>query len=668
MKTYPHSVLAASLLSLLPLLSLPMTAQDLPYSSGSTGADGVLAIPTIFPNAGPRGGAAFHTGENALYYASSFYVWRSTDGKAWTRLPDIPGNYSNHGDYTRAQLAYDSQEEALYALVNTYNQNTGYWEPKCHKWASSAWQLASTGLPESLTYDSDWWNRGRMVYDSARDQLVVFAVGSSYNETWTFDGTSWTQQTPATIPSGRINPQMAYDSVRQETLLYGGEGASDTWVWNGTTWTSKPTVFSPPSLSNHPAYWHSGYQGIVIPETGRNLWLWTGSEWELKHASGFTTGSMSGYVGIENPITGDFLAILNSQVVGLKNDVWTFKAGNPYYIDLSTRPNGVFHYTDIVVPTGMTVKFLRNSANTPVFWLASGFVQINGTVDVSGSGFSGGPGGYDGANGLMTIGQGPGGGFPTDQMGGRYLGIYGNPQIEPLIGGSGGGRMESNSTVGTGGGGAILIASSRDIIITGSILANSEGKPGYYEDGAGSGSGGSIKLVGDRVSGSGSLAANSGWVINTYNDYPNKIGSSGRIRIEAYETDMVDNASPLASNATSPVWTPASLASQLEYELNVTQVAETAVRQPPTGQTGNPDVSFSSDQPITVVVNGRNIPDGTEIKLMIGGNGINTTLPLSGEPAVTMQAGSATFPNITIPTGLGHIQASAAFQKPAATP
>jgi hypothetical protein len=437
-------------------------------------------------------------------------------------------------------------------------------------------------------------------------------------------------------------------------VLFGGEGASDTWIWNGSAWAAKSPGFNPPSLSNCPSVWHPVYQGVAIAENERNLWVWNGTTWSLEHAAGTGSGSLSGYSAAIMPETNEMIAITNNRVISMKDAAWSFKTGNPYFIDLKTRPSGVFNYTDILVPSGMTVKFLRNAANTPVIWLASGFVQIDGTVDVSGSESAGGPGGYDGADGLMVNGQGPGGGFPPDQIGGRYFGTYGNPQIEPLIGGSGGGRVYPYGNPGSGGGGAVLISASRDIQVNGSILANSS----YVYGQVGSGSGGAIKLVADRIFGSGSLQAITGGSQYGYN------GTPGRIRIEAYETDMVDNGSPLPSSSSSPVWDSGSIASQLEYELKVTHVAGLEVREPPTGQTSSPDVSFSTDQAVTVAVSGRNIPDGTQVKLSVSGNGINVTLPASGDAPVTMQSGGATF-NVTIPAGLGNIQASAVFQKPA---
>jgi len=46
--------------------------------------------------------------------------------------------------------------------------------------------------------------------------------------------------------------------------------------------------------------------------------------------------------------------------------------------------SGVFNFTTVNIPAGVTITFRRNSRNTPVTILASGNVTIAGTIDVSG--------------------------------------------------------------------------------------------------------------------------------------------------------------------------------------------------------------------------------------------------------------------------------------------
>ncbi len=84
-----------------------------------------------------------------------------------------------------------------------------------------------------------------MAYDAAHSVDVLFggtnSSGSDLNDTWTWNGTDWVQQSPSTSPSVRDSAMMAYDPAIGKVVLFGGiyNGTSknDTWTWNGSNWT-----------------------------------------------------------------------------------------------------------------------------------------------------------------------------------------------------------------------------------------------------------------------------------------------------------------------------------------------------------------------------------------------------------------------------------------------
>ncbi|MGP8061009.1 MAG: kelch repeat-containing protein, partial [Acidimicrobiales bacterium] len=80
-----------------------------------------------------------------------------------------------------------------------------------------------------------------MAYDSATGQTVLFggldANGATLADTWTYNGTTWTKQYPATSPPARAYASMAYDAAIGQMVLFGGLDASgntlgDTWTYN----------------------------------------------------------------------------------------------------------------------------------------------------------------------------------------------------------------------------------------------------------------------------------------------------------------------------------------------------------------------------------------------------------------------------------------------------
>ena len=87
--------------------------------------------------------------------------------------------------------------------------------------------------------------------DMQRHLLVLFGgnLGTGVSpppaDTWTYDGSNWARVTPAQSPSARFHAPMVYDSDHHVMVLFGGEGITqeqsgplnDTWTWDGTSWT-----------------------------------------------------------------------------------------------------------------------------------------------------------------------------------------------------------------------------------------------------------------------------------------------------------------------------------------------------------------------------------------------------------------------------------------------
>jgi hypothetical protein len=86
--------------------------------------------------------------------------------------------------------------------------------------------------------------------DVGRRQLVLFGGNPGSGapaaaETWTYDGTAWKRFTPAQSPSARYDAPMIFDPEKHRVVLFGGQGLgdgqsgplNDTWTWDGTSWT-----------------------------------------------------------------------------------------------------------------------------------------------------------------------------------------------------------------------------------------------------------------------------------------------------------------------------------------------------------------------------------------------------------------------------------------------
>jgi hypothetical protein len=94
-----------------------------------------------------------------------------------------------------------------------------------------------------------------MAYDVARGRVVLFGGNvdnQPTDETWEWDGSTWTLRAPATSPAPRIAHALAYDAVRSRVVLLGGMGVTysahdDTWEWDVTTWVQVTRAARPPA-------------------------------------------------------------------------------------------------------------------------------------------------------------------------------------------------------------------------------------------------------------------------------------------------------------------------------------------------------------------------------------------------------------------------------------
>jgi len=384
-------------------------------------------------------------------------------------------------------------------------------------------------------------------------------------------------------------------------------------------------------------------------------------------------------------------------------------------------PSGIFNFTSVTIPSGVTVKFLKNATNTPVVILATGDVTIGGTLDVSGGsspgvgsggngatgddgapglagpgGFDGGRGGLTGANSVGGTGIGPGGapggtvfagsnncGFavPLGGGGAGYFAAgsaanpnpffcpgtaggttYGTSQILPLIGGSGGGGGAGGATFsgsgGGGGGGALLIASSGTVNVTGSVSAN--GGSGGDSGGSGAGApggGGSGGAI--RILATTLAGAGTISAVGGSSSF-GATGSVGRIRFEAESFTRPTSAvtSPTAS-APAAGTAPGPVFVAGTPTLTISSVAGVSA---PVAPTGNADITLASNtpNPVTVVFTTTGVPVGNTVQL--------TLTPAFGSrssvisPALTGSTASATASvQITLPVGPSVLSAQTTF-------
>jgi len=137
------------------------------------------------------------------------------------------------------------------------------------------------------------WNRS-YTFDEARAEVVAFggqdlASQLEVDETWTFDGTTWTQHQPANTPPARQQAAMAYDAARQRTVLWSGMQGNllrqDLWEWDGTNWVAPSLTTLPPRRTWRAMTYDRRHARIVLYDgVGAgglvgDVWHYDGQQW-----------------------------------------------------------------------------------------------------------------------------------------------------------------------------------------------------------------------------------------------------------------------------------------------------------------------------------------------------------------------------------------------------
>lgn len=107
----------------------------------------------------------------------------------------------------------------------------------------------------------------RMAFDAARGKVVLYGGaqnGTTFDDTWEWDGASWSLAPVVAKPSPRKASGLTYDSARRVTVLVGGSSATpEPWEWNGgSTWRSSGASASSPDV---------GYAAAIAYDRARDL-------------------------------------------------------------------------------------------------------------------------------------------------------------------------------------------------------------------------------------------------------------------------------------------------------------------------------------------------------------------------------------------------------------
>ena len=230
-------------------------------------------------------------GDNSATYGDT-WIWSG----GWLRLSPVAAPSPRQG----LAMAYDGAAGNVVLFGGCTNNST-----------------ACTYLNDTWTWDGTTWTQqfpsvspsprvSYMAYDEATKTVVLFGGNNgagALGDTWTWDGVAktWTPQNPSASPSVRLAP-VAWDRATSNVVLFGGGNLhpsagpgtayGDTWNWNGTTWTQQFPASSPSARSGAAITYDAGLGLLVLfggavngswEESANDTWTWNGSDWTQVH-------------------------------------------------------------------------------------------------------------------------------------------------------------------------------------------------------------------------------------------------------------------------------------------------------------------------------------------------------------------------------------------------
>jgi N-acetylneuraminic acid mutarotase len=278
------------------------------------------------------GGLSEFSGGTDIFYVDD--LWRFENGEWYTE--------------PRYFTSFPSQCETP---LSTFDTDRGVMVVVCGDGRVTEWDGTTWKAFDSLDDQPDPRRFAGLAYDETLKKTVYFGGWDGVNfrdDTWTWNGTAWTEVKTKTEPENRSQMAFWYDPLAKKVMLFSGAGRpnldarvtrySDMWSFDGTNWT-KMSVTATPGI-------RFGSQLAVDPRTGKvllfgglravvegknvdqfydnDLWIWDGaaSNWTKVATSDGPGPRQNG--GFEfDPTLGKFVLFGGFMGNIYLSDVWT---------------------------------------------------------------------------------------------------------------------------------------------------------------------------------------------------------------------------------------------------------------------------------------------------------------------------------------------------------
>lgn len=202
---------------------------------------------------------------------------------------------------TDAAMTYDQQLDQLVMFGGETGTNPVQFTNATWTWNGSQWYRPPTSEQDapppranaSFAADDTGSAGGIVLFGgtgtSTLNPASPLSSGptATLGDTWTWDGSEWSQQRPATSPSPRTGAGAAWDPAIGSVVLFGGSPLAtiggqlaDTWTWRGNNWSPVNAPTQPPARADEVV----AYQpilGTVVAYGGQTPSGPAGDTWAL---------------------------------------------------------------------------------------------------------------------------------------------------------------------------------------------------------------------------------------------------------------------------------------------------------------------------------------------------------------------------------------------------
>jgi RHS repeat-associated protein len=584
------------------------------FLGGGGGAGGGKAkdSPNYYGGYGGNGGGAI------LIYSHSIDITGTINADGASGGLDHPGSGSIGGGGAGGSIFIQADTASIGYYVVTARKGSG------GKYVGSTEQNGGDGAPGIISikyYES---------FDGATDPGASLTILVTPTPVATFTPTSTFTATLSPTRTLTPTITLTLTNTLTPTITFTPTATGTNTDTPTPTLTSTPTNTATATYTNTPTplplpVFGTGVDGDLVVGSGQTIYTDNTRSalassvasgqlgLPLSSSTGFQVGQLILIIQMQGSGAGNYefgtIANINGNSITLNNSLM-----NGYYVDGNSVAQvlRVYQYNNITVQSGGTLTAHAWDGNNGgiVAFKASGPLVVNGLIEASSLGYRGGKGGIwspnypgggfgesytstfqtarnqgdtnsppnggGGGGGLGRYGggdsRGGGGasygtsGITAQQSGGQAGGVYGQPELAPVIflgsGGGGGGKAPQNTPNSPGGdgglGGGIVIVFSLNVDTNNGYIRANGGNGGNAttstdeSGGGGGGSGGSIYIKSQSVSiGNNNITANGASGGSGSKGYESGgAGGDGRIRIE-YGI-LAGTTSPAASTYQDP--------------------------------------------------------------------------------------------------------------------